>query len=241
MFLRGGVMWVSEMSFVIPSKQTLAIQHVSEPLLGKNCNLTGCFGPQKIGERSRGKNNRTESLWEEICLWEGLWEDLWKPLKNLWKALKKLWKNLWKPRKKPLKTSENLLKNLSKPLKNLWKPSLSETLSERPSQRQISSQRLWVLLPLKLSPKKISPPPPCRHPQGACTPHAACSDKFVNLPPPSTFKETDPHLLGRLLPFACPRTKEIKISEMPAKSILVHLHIPCQPKPPKFKGRKVAP
>ena len=43
----------------------------------------------------------------------------------------------------PAKNSENL----SKPLKNLWKPSLPETLSER----QISSQRLSVLLP-----------PPCR-------------------------------------------------------------------------------
>ena len=49
----------------------------------------------RIGESSRGnatRGNRTESLWEEICLWEGLWEDLWKPLKNLWKPLKKLWK-----------------------------------------------------------------------------------------------------------------------------------------------------
>ena len=87
-----------------------------------------------FGESSRGntiRSNRTESLWEEICLWEGLWEDLWKPLKNLLK---------------PLKTSENLSKPL-KTSKNLSKISENPP-SQRPSQRQISSQRLSVLLPL---------------------------------------------------------------------------------------------
>ena len=100
-----------------------------------------------FGESSRGntiRGNRTESLWEEICLWEGLWEDLWKPLKKLSKPLKTS-ENLWKP----LKTSQ-------KPLKNLWKPS-SQRPSQRPSQRQISSQRLSVLLPLLVLPLKLSP------------------------------------------------------------------------------------
>ena len=97
-----------------------------------------------FGESSRGntiRSNRTESLWEEICLSESLWEDHWKPLKNLWKPLKKLWK--------PLKTSEDISKPLktSQNSKNLSK--LSENPpSQRPSQRQISSQRLSVLLPL---------------------------------------------------------------------------------------------
>ena len=64
--------------------------------LGKSCMKGGagftrallrtlCFAV--FGESSRGntiRGNRTESLWEDICLWEGLWEDLWKPLKNLW-------------------------------------------------------------------------------------------------------------------------------------------------------------
>ena len=113
--------------------------------------LVGNFS--KFGESSRGntiRGNRTESLWEEICLWEGLWEDLWKPLKNLWEPLKKTLKtsqNLWKP----LKTS----KNLSKPLKNLSKPSLSETLSETLSEADFLSEALNpvapILLPLKLS------------------------------------------------------------------------------------------
>ena len=99
------------------------------------------IGLWDFGESSRGntiKGNRTESLWEEICLWEGLWENLWKPLKNLWKPLKRLWK--------PQKTSENL----SKPLRTSKKPlKISENPpSQRPSQRQISSQRLSVLLPL---------------------------------------------------------------------------------------------
>ena len=120
-----------------------------------------------LGESSRGntiRGNRTESLWEEICLWEGLWEDLWKPLKNLWKPLKNLWK--------PLKTSENLSKslktskNLWKPLKNLWRPSLSETLSETLWEADFLSEALSpvapILLPLKLSPSRHWFVPVCK-------------------------------------------------------------------------------
>ena len=132
-----------------------------EGVLEKLCASLGCGSlSATFGESSRGntiRGNRTESLWEEICLWEGLWEDLWKPLKNLWKPLKNLWK--------PLKTSENLSKslktsqNLSKPLKNLWKPSLSEVLSETLSEADFLSEALSpvapILLPLNLSPTHV--------------------------------------------------------------------------------------
>ena len=37
----------------------------------------GCDSRRKFkGQHDRG--NRTESLWEGICLWEGLWEALWE-------------------------------------------------------------------------------------------------------------------------------------------------------------------
>ena len=55
--------------------------------------------------------------------------------KNLWKPLNKLWKPL-KTSENPLKTSQNLSRISENPP------------SQRPSQRQISSQRLSVPLPL---------------------------------------------------------------------------------------------
>ena len=88
------------------------VSHSTKPVEERFCRT-----PKVLGESSRGntmRGNRTESLWEEICLWEGLWEDLWKPLKNLWKPLKNL--------SKSPKTSENLSKSLKtsqNPLKNL--------------------------------------------------------------------------------------------------------------------------
>ena len=85
----------------------------------------GLFGPfSRLGESSRGntiRGNKTGSLWET----KSACERVWKPLKNL-----------WKPSQKPLKTSKNPSKISENPP------------SQRPSQRQISSQRLSVLLPL---------------------------------------------------------------------------------------------
>ena len=50
------------------------------------------------GQQNRG--NRTERLWEEICLWEGLWEGVFRVF---WEAFRDFWEVFRGPLRDPLR------------------------------------------------------------------------------------------------------------------------------------------
>ena len=90
------------------------------------------------GQQNRG--NRTESLWEEICLWEGLWEG----------GFAEIFERLWEILRCFERFSE-FLRGFQRFFRGFQRS------SQRPSQRQISSQRPSVRLPLIVLPLELSP------------------------------------------------------------------------------------
>ena len=115
----------------IPRRRTPTPKHPQEGphLLHEESLIRREFkGQQKWG-------NRTESLWGEICLWEGLWEGV-MVFRDFWEVFRGF---------------QRFLRGFQSFLRGFQRS------SQRPSQRQISSQRLSFLLPLIVLPLELSP------------------------------------------------------------------------------------